>query len=171
MKILVTDASIFIDLHECDAYDSFFKLPYEIITTYQVWHELDSEHHTVLSRWVESEKLTILKIEEDFVAETSDKGLSKSLSVADLSVWFACDSKEGILLTSDGALRKMARRHGMETHGLLWIFKEFVDHKTLTVAKAVDKLEIVFNQNIYYRSDQKLIKAFEEMKKQLKRGN
>ncbi len=171
MKILVTDASIFIDLYDCDAYDSFFKLPYEIITTYQVWHELDPEQHRVLNKWVESEKLTILKIEEDFVAKTAGKGLSKSLSVADLSVWFACDSKGDILLTSDGTLRKMARRHGMDTHGLLWIFKEFVDHKTLTAAMAVDKLEIVFNQNIYYRSDQKLIKAFEEMKRQLKSGN
>jgi hypothetical protein len=40
-----------------------------------------------------------------------------------------------------------------------------VNHNSLPADLAISKLETVFNQNIYYRSDQKLIKAFEEMKK------
>jgi len=165
MKILVTDASIFIDLLESDSCRPFFELPYEVFTTYQIWRELEEEQQTILNKWVKAKKLSIIKIEKDFVAETADQNLSKSLSVADLSIWYLCETRGDILLTSDGTLRKMAKRRNLETHGLLWVFGECIIHNTFTAEQAIFKLEMVFNRNIYYRSNQKLITAFEKFKK------
>lgn len=48
MKVAVTDACIFIDLLESEVYQAFFKLPLEIMTTRQVWGELESEQREVL---------------------------------------------------------------------------------------------------------------------------
>lgn len=59
MKILITDASIFIDLLDCDACTPFFQLPYEIKTTYQGWRELEEEQQSVLHKWVKSKKLVM----------------------------------------------------------------------------------------------------------------
>ncbi|MEX0595597.1 MAG: hypothetical protein WD512_03780, partial [Candidatus Paceibacterota bacterium] len=64
-------------------------------------------------------------------------------------------------LTSDGTLRKMAKKHQIETHGLLWIFDQLVKQSFLTVNDATKKLQLVFNQNTHYKSDQKLFKAYE----------
>jgi len=88
---------------------------------------------------------------------------AKALSIADLSVWTLTANEGGILLTSDGTLRKMAQKHQIETHGLLWVFDKMVEHKLLPVDAAEEKLRLVFNQNTHYKSDQKLFNAFEKL--------
>ena len=82
MEVAVTDACIFIDLLECEGHEAFFRLPYRIITSYQVWMELDEGHRSVLS----NSRLEVLKLTDDFVTHTETHGLSKSLSIADRSV-------------------------------------------------------------------------------------
>lgn len=165
MKVAVTDACIFIDLIECDACSSFFQLPFQFITSYQVWSELEDEQVVTLNEWVKSKKLHIEQTDPDFLELLKDKSLSTSLSIADLSVWFLCDTSGDILLTSDGLLRSSAKKHAMETHGLLWLFDQMVKHQLMSKTTATTKLQSVFNNNIYYSSNTKLIKAFEKMVK------
>ncbi|MCF7804017.1 MAG: hypothetical protein K9N46_01780 [Candidatus Marinimicrobia bacterium] len=165
MKLAVTDASIFIDLLLCDACNAFFQLPHNIITSYQVWMELDQDQREFLSTWVEKEKLTIVEIEENFIDETDPFNLSMSLSIADRSVWFLAKKESALLLTSDGVLRKMGRKHKIKTHGLLWAFDRMVMENTLTTDEAIVKLEQVFEHNLYYRRNEKLLHAFENLKK------
>jgi len=165
MRITVTDACIFIDLLECQAYEAFFQLSFKVVTSYQVWMELDKEHREILEKWVESEQLTIIKIKEDFVQKTQNKRLSSSLSVADLSVWYIADENENILLTSDGTLRTMAKRHEIKTHGLLWIFDQLFREDILSPKELISKLQHIFDINVYYRTNSKLYNAFKRMKK------
>jgi len=165
MRITVTDACIFIDLLECQAYEAFFQLSFKVVTSYQVWMELDKEHREILEKWVESEQLTIIKIKEDFVQKTQNKRLSSSLSVADLSVWYIADENEDILLTSDGTLRTMAKRHEIKTHGLLWIFDQLFREDILSPKELISKLQHIFDINVYYRTNSKLYNAFKRMKK------
>lgn len=164
MKIAVTDASIFIDLLECEAYDVFFRLPYQIITSYQVWMELEKDQQKILEKWRKNH-LTIIKIEKDFVKKTNEKNLSSSLSIADRSVWFLSHDKKSILLTSDGLLRKMGKKHGIKSHGLLWVFDRMVDEQLLEQSEAIEKLELVFKVNPFYKNDTKLRQAFKKLKK------
>lgn len=169
MKIAVTDASIFIDLLECKVCGPFFKLPYQILTSYQVWMELEKGQREELRQWLNDDRLTIIKIEKDFVQITEREGLSRSLSIADRSAWFLSEQENGLLLTSDGALRKMAKQHQIETHGLLWVFDQMVRQEFLASIDAVTKLQQVFEQNSYYRTDRKLIDAFESLKEKWKK--
>ncbi|HYW35325.1 MAG TPA: hypothetical protein VE868_07960 [Balneolaceae bacterium] len=127
--------------------------------------ELDKEHREILEKWVESEQLTIIKIKEDFVQKTQNKRLSSSLSVADLSVWYIADENENILLTSDGTLRTMAKRHEIKTHGLLWIFDQLFREDILSPKELISKLQHIFDINVYYRTNSKLYNAFKRMKK------
>lgn len=131
--------------------------------------ELDTEQRKILSVWIDRGQLTIIKIKEDFVKGVQPFNLSLSLSVADRSAWFLAKEKGAILLTSDGVLLKMGRQHGIETHGLLWIFDRMVEKQIVNPEEAASCLQSVFDQNIYYRSNQKLLKAFERLKKKWQR--
>ena len=46
-----------------------------------------------------------------------------------------------MLMTGDGKLRSAAKADGIEVHGILYIFDQFVEHQLLTPAEAADKLE------------------------------
>ena len=161
MKVAVTDACIFIDLLDSEACAAFFQLQHEIVTTRQVWMELEPDQREVLETWIESNQLKIISGIGDLIAIRDGNNLSKGLSIADLSVWALTDQENGILLTSDGMLRKMAQRHHIETHGLLWIFDQMVEHRLLPVQDATEKLQLIFNQNTHYKSDRKLFEAYE----------
>lgn len=168
MKIAVTDASIFIDLIECDGCESFFGLSYHIVTSYQIWRELDPKQRKFLSVWVDKCQLTVIRIEDDFVAATEPYNLSLSLSIPDRSAWFLAMSESALLLTSDAVLRKMGKKHGIPTHGLLWLFDQMVEEQTLGPSEAVLKLQSIFDQNIYYKRNQKLLSAFKKLSKKWK---
>lgn len=165
MRIAVTDACIFIDLLECKACQAFFQLSLEVVTSYQVWMELENKQREVLDKWVDRDQLTIVKISVDFVEVANDKNLSSSLSIADLSVWYLAEDNNDILLTSDGVLRKMAKRHNIKTHGLLWIFDQLYEEELLAPKELISKLQHIFDTNSHYRSDTKLYEAFERLKK------
>lgn len=143
----------------------FFNFPFQFITSYQVWSELETEQCAILNEWVKTKKLLIEQTDSDFLELLKDKNLSASLSIADLSVWFLCDTAGDILLTSDGLLRKSAKQYEIETHGLLWLFDQMVKHQVMSKTTATTKLQSVFNNNIYYSSNTKLINAFEKMVK------
>ena len=159
MDVAITDACIFIDLLECEGHEAFFRLPYRIITSYQVWMELDEGHRSVLSR----SRLEVLELTDDFVTHTEDLGLSQSLSIADRSVWYLAKDNEAILLTSDKVLRRSGNSHSIETHGLLWIFDQLVENQIIDPETAKSKLEIVLDQNTYYKTNEKLMKAYAEL--------
>jgi len=76
---------------------------------------------------------------------------------------------EDILLTSDGTLRSMAKRHEIKTHGLLWIFDQFFQEDILSPNELISKLQHIFDINAYYRTNSKLYNAFERMKQKWER--
>lgn len=107
--------------------------------------------------------MTIIETKGNLEALRANKQLSVSLSIADLSVWSLCYREGGILLTSDGTLRKIAKENKVATHGLLWVFDQIVKNRVLTVKQATEKLQCVFNQNEYYKADVKLYDEYEAM--------
>jgi len=60
MKVAVTDACIFIDLLDSEVCTAFFQLQFDIVTTRQVWLELEPGQRDELEMWVDSGQLNIV---------------------------------------------------------------------------------------------------------------
>ena len=163
--IVITDACIFIDLHQSDSLDPFVRLPYSITTTWDIWDELNEEHQQKLEPYHSGKQLYIQEPPEHFESMGNHLHQWEKLSIADRSCFSLALNVPGILLTSDGFLRSAGKAARIPTHGLLWIFEEMVHHKAMSAQEARVAGDIVFFNNEMYRNNTKLLSAWEEIKR------
>jgi predicted nucleic acid-binding protein len=122
MKIAVTDACIFIDIHNLRLTPSFFSLPLEIHSTVDVLNELYEDHKQFLQAFVLVGKLTIHSLFEADRRLISAGDFPLGLSEADKSVIYIAANIKAILLSSDKAVRRYAKGKNIDCHGMLWVF-------------------------------------------------
>jgi len=167
MKIIVavTDACIFIDLHDMGLTNSFFNLDLEIHTTSAVLHELYYEQQQILRAYQSVERLTVHNLQEpDFIEIYSEK-YPKSLSETDKSVLHIANKINACVLSSDKTLRNCAKNKGIEYHGMIWIFDKLVESSVLSRKEAANKLKQLVAMNSIFQNNQQLV---EEIDKRLK---
>ena len=142
-QIYINDANILIDLCTLDIVEEFLALNFELCTTDFIIAELD-DHQA--ERFVDNLKIytsdanILLEINELFSQHNG-------LSFEDCSVWYFANKSNGILLTSDMALRKKAARNGVNVKGILHLFEEMKNQKCMTIEKCTSKLEELKIQN------------------------
>jgi len=162
MKIAVTDACIFIDLHDLDLVASFFNLEIEIHTTTAVYFELYPEQQLVLKAYQSVGRLKIHNLQEkDFIEIHSEK-YPRSLSETDKSVLHIANKLNACVLSSDKVLRNCAKNKGIEYHGMLWIFDQLVESTELRKKEAGDKLRQLLQTNFVFRNNQQLVLEIEK---------
>jgi predicted nucleic acid-binding protein len=161
MQILITDACIFIDILGLEISSNFFLLNAEIHTTYEVWDEVNEEGQEILKAYREEKKLTIHILEPNEHQEITNRNYPRALSPPDQSVLFIAERLDAILLSSDGAVRKHAKKIELETHGLFWVIDELVDQEHLSKSEACKKLKQLFERNLMYKNNSKLLKEAE----------
>lgn len=141
MIFLVNDANILIDLLKINLLDIFFQLEFEFQVTDIVFSEIQEDNaddlesfvgNGVLKKQVFSfeDLMQIQLIEVDYPA----------LSIADCSCLYLTQKLEAILLTGDGALRRIATQQEIKVHGVLWVFDEMITNELITKAEARIKL-------------------------------
>lgn len=162
MKVAVTDACIFIDILELGISSNFFQLELEIHTTYEVWDELDGGQQEVLKAYRTVGKLTVHILEAADLEKMSSIHYPKALSSPDKSVLFVAEKLEALLLSSDGVIRKYAKKEKIKTHGLFWVFDKLVDDGFLEKKKAIQLLKELFDKNLMYRNNTNLWKEAEK---------
>jgi hypothetical protein len=54
---------------------------------------------------------------------------------------------KAMLLAGDGTLRRNAEKGGIEVHGILWVFDEFVEAGILETSIALQKMELLIKIN------------------------
>lgn len=141
MKIVVYDANIIIDLIELGLLQSFFKLEFEFVVTSLVFEELFEEQQSVLNHYVVNKVLKIHEMTPEQLNEIHKIERSKpTLSIQDCSAFYQAKIENGILLTSDNALRKYAKSKRINVHGHLWIFDQMYKREVITGRIAIDKL-------------------------------
>jgi len=86
IKVVITDANIFIDLYDLELINHFFSLYFEIHTTTTVLHELYSEQQYLLFAYKSANKLTIHNLEEEDFINIYKENYPKSLSETDKTV-------------------------------------------------------------------------------------
>lgn len=162
IKITVTDACIFIDLHDLGLMASFFNLDLDVHTTSAVFYELHSEQQQILKIYQSVNRLTIHNLlEQDFI-EIHSGEYPKSLSEADKSVLHIANKLNACVLSSDKVLRNCAKNKGIEYHGMLWIFDTLVEKSVLSKKEAANKLNQLVATNFVFRNNQQLAAEIEK---------
>jgi hypothetical protein len=157
MKIAVTDACIFIDIHELKLTPAFFSLPLDVHTTVDVYNELFEEHKQFLTAFLSVGKLTLHILSQDQRIAIHDDNYPRSLSENDKSVIFLAGILDAMLLSSDKAVRIYAKKKAIEYHGMLWIFDRFIEANVLSKQDAIFKLQELVTVNLIYQNNDELM--------------
>ncbi len=94
--------------------------------------------------WMQIATLETLEELQTFVEWTKRLGSGKR-GLGEASVFAAAQLQRGIAITDDRGATKVARKHGAEVHGTIWLLAEFVNDGKLTVAAAgglIDTLRV-----------------------------
>ncbi len=158
LRIAVTDACIFIDLLDLELTSSFFGLNLEIYTTGEVMNELFLRQQEILKAYQIVGKLTVHNLTSDDLLAIQSTNYPKALSQQDRSVIHLATQLHAMVLSSDGVVRKYAKKSALETHGIFWIFDQLVEHQLLTKKTAINKLSRLMNVNLMYRNNVQLRK-------------
>lgn len=160
-QIYVNDANILIDLCNLEIVPEFLALGFDLCTTDFVLAELDEEQAMLFRGKLteistsESEMLDVIILKESHSA----------LSFEDCTAWFHASSRQGVLVTSDKALRNAAANSGTIVKGILHLFDQMRIQNCMTLEKCIVKLQelIIINP----RAPKKLIQnLIEEWQKQ-----
>jgi predicted nucleic acid-binding protein len=158
MKLAVTDACIFIELYNLRLTSEFFKLDIEVHTSIDVFNELYDEQQDLLLAYQDNGKLRMHSLtEEDRVVILKTK-YSAGLSENDKTVLHIAVQNEALVLSSDKAVRKHAKKLSIEYHGMLWIFDRLVELSLVSKTDAVLKLKQMMTANIIYQNNMELLK-------------
>lgn len=146
MKIAITDANIFIDLHYLRLSHHLFSVGHEICTTQHVLNELCDETE-VLEPFIASGKLIIEKLSPSDYQDLSLFRNSNRLSESDLTVMVVARRIGAIVLSGDDLVRKTCHHHKIEIHGILWCLDNFVIHQEISKQEACDHLNKLMRFN------------------------
>jgi predicted nucleic acid-binding protein len=154
MKIVVTDACIFIDVIELQLTSKFFGLNLDIHTTADVLNELYSEQQQILEGYKATNKLTIHVLSGSEQVSLMSEAYPKALTPEDRSVIFIAKKlSDAIVLSSDKPVRNHAKKICIEYHGMLWIFDQLVAQELLTKTEAINRLTTLINSNLIYKNN------------------
>lgn len=86
MKLAITVACIFIDLHDLDLTVKFFSLEIEVHTSLDVFNELYPDQQKILEAYISMNKLTIHNIQQSERLIIANSNYPFSLSEVDKTV-------------------------------------------------------------------------------------
>lgn len=158
MKVAVTDACIFIDLHDLNLTNLLFSLGLEVHTSLDVFNELYPYQQNLLLAFHSVGKLFIHNISAKERIEIQKQNYPRALSENDKTVLFLAEKMEAMILSSDKAVRNYAGKKSIEYHGMLWILDRLVDADLLFAPEAADKLQTLIKKNLVYQNNAELIR-------------
>ena len=146
LKIVVSDASVLMDLAKGRLIEATLALPYDFLIpeTILLKELLDLGAYTSREFLRLGFRTAALEPEDTTVALTYFRVHRRSLSLNDCFAWRIAEVHGGILMTGDSSLRAAARGNGIEVHGTLWAAELINKHKTCTekaLLKALDLLD------------------------------
>jgi predicted nucleic acid-binding protein len=165
MRIVITDACIFIDVIDLQLTDRFFNLELEIHTTMDVFNELYPNQQQILQTYQQAAKLIIYSLSKEEQQEILEQDFPASLSMEDCSVIYMANKLNAIVLSSDKPVRNYAKKKAIDYHGMIWVFDQLVEQGLLTKREAITKLQKLVLSNMIYKGNADMIK---EMEKRLK---
>lgn|SRR5690606_24177917 len=117
MRLVVTDACIFIDVIELQLTSKFFGLEFEVHTTIDVISELYPNQQEILRAYAQAEKLTIHILSPQDQIEIAKQNFPRSLSPEDASVIFTAQRLNATILSSDKPVRSFSKKLALNITG------------------------------------------------------
>lgn len=130
MDILVSDTSVVIDLERAQLIEEIFALPFRFVVPEAMFKQE--------MRGYGGERLVALGLEVRAligpqVQEAQRlRGLERRISVHDSYALALAKAEGAVILTGDGALRVLAEAEGVRCHGVLWVFDQLEDRRTVS---------------------------------------
>jgi predicted nucleic acid-binding protein len=148
VKVAVTDASIFIDLIQVGWIKFLPGIDCEIVTTYEVIAELHDWQQVILEETIQEQGFSVHPApERELSAWRENLALAKRLSRPDITVLWLAVRMEAMVLTGDKLMRTASTRLHLETHGILWLFDQFIEKQLVTPLEACVGLEVLMEIN------------------------
>ncbi len=164
LKIVVNDANILIDLADINLLDELTKLNFELHTNDLIIAEIVNPNQLAkIQKIIDGHKLFVASVKAEEYSEIM-KLQTKNLSFEDCSIWHYTKKLNGILLSGDGNLRKIAKSAGLEVKGIFFIFDQLVYNKIISFISAIEKLNKLrtINTRLPQEEIEKRIKAWSE---------
>lgn len=139
-NIIVKDACILFDLIDLELIDHFFELDFIVLTTQAVIDEITDPHQSeIVIKHIDLGNISIDQFGNDeFIIELYSE--HKGLSLTDCSVIELASRTGGILLSSDGSVRIISKKHNIDVHGILWVIQKLIDYGIISVVSGCGKL-------------------------------
>ncbi|QGW28307.1 hypothetical protein [Phnomibacter ginsenosidimutans] len=161
MNIALTDACIFIDLHDLSLTHQLFQLPIDIHTSDAVFAELYAEQQEILRTFVSSQRLFIHALTVEDMSSIQALPLPDGLTFNDKTVLYLASKTGGMVLTSDAKVRYHAGRQAIEYHGMLWLFDQMLLHQLITKKAAIAALQRLCCINNTFQNNPRLKEEIE----------
>lgn len=162
--VVVNDASCLIDLRKGQLLHVLLRLPYRFIVPLPIREEELLDFTAQEWRMLEDAGLATYDLPGEEVAKVlALRRVHSSLSANDCFALVTTTCHEdGILLTGDGLLRKVAAAQEVRVHGVLWVIDE------LHAAEACD-VELLVSALQLWRDDDSVFLPVAEIDKRLQR--
>jgi hypothetical protein len=126
-------------------------------------NELYANQKQVLEDYQKVGKLTVHNLDEVDFSKIDNLAFPRGLSPEDRSVlYIAINLENGIVVSSDKLVNKCAQSHGLECHGLLWVFNLLVGQKICSKPTALASIRKLLVMNTMYAGPKMKMKI-EEM--------
>ncbi len=141
MKVVITDANIFMHIIGAGLIDEFFRLELEVLTTSEVFTEIGDERH-LLEPFIGA-GFDVIQSDEDQIESIESAPYPPGLSFPDRSVLFHATLRQCTVLTGEALMRRECKKHGLEVHGILWVLDRMASESlctTHTLAQTLTRL-------------------------------
>jgi len=144
--LLISDANIFIDLHNIGLLEEFNNLDIDVATSDFVYDELNSSQKAI----VDTMDIEIYELNSnelvDFFNDYQALGKVK-ISYQDYSIYHFAKEHNGEVLTNDGALRKFARQNSIGYKGIFYILDLIIEQSSMNDASIYMAIEQLKNNS------------------------
>ncbi len=164
MRIIVSDTSCMIDLRKAGLLRALLKLPYTFVMPDILFEDEWLCLSDAEKRALTTQGLEVRSLPGPSVARAQrHRNLNPRLKLNDcFALSLAEDIDDGLLLTGDGLLRRVAGECGVEARGVLWATDQLEQHKIVSLLKLHKALEL-------FRDDALVFLPVEELRKRIRR--
>lgn len=125
MRLLISDANIFIDMVSGELLEAMFRLPYRFAVPDVLYEEELAAHHSDLPGL----GLQVLELSPDGIMDVQallTRYASEGVTRYDVFALALARQEDCPLLTGDRALRNAGEEEQLEVHGTLWLVEEML---------------------------------------------